>query len=157
MRLQYYQSLIYPTVIFDGTDNVFEPNPDFYYTTFNQHISIARSVVPYYNLSMNATASDTIGNIQLNIVTADTIPNDSILTFVAICEDSVRGYLKDFNYVLRHLYYFPIYLSYPDSLDTTIIFNHSIPINKMHAVVFVQDMDKKEVMQATTSKFEEVQ
>ena len=48
-------------------------------------------------------------------------------------------------------------LVYPDTLDTTIIFNHSIPVEYMRAVIFIQNMDNKKVMHAITRDFEEVQ
>lgn len=155
-RFDYYGSPLYPTSIFDGTDEVFESNPDLYFTTYDQHIVAAKADTPLYNLELTATASANTGNLQLKIVTADTIPDDLILAFVAISQDSVHGMIKDFNYVCQQLDNFPVDLVYPDSLDTTIIFNHAIPVNQMRAVVFIQDMDTKEVLHAIASEFEEV-
>ncbi len=94
---------------------------------------------------------------MVTIVTTDTIPAGQMLAFIAICQDSVRGLLKDFNYVCQELYSFPIELSYPDTLDTAITFNHTMPIDKMRAVIFVQNMDTKEIMHSATKQFEEVQ
>lgn len=91
------------------------------------------------------------------IVTTDTIPAGQILAFLAICQDSVRGFLKDFNYVCEEFYSFPIVLSYPDTLDTAITFSHAMPIDKMRAVVFVQNMGTKEILHSATKQFEEVQ
>jgi hypothetical protein len=157
-RLDYYQSPLYPTSIFDGTDEVFEPNPSLYFDTYSQHIVAAKADTPLFNLELDATASANTGNLQLKIVTADTIPDDLVLAFVAICQDSIRGVViqRDFNYVCQQLENFPIDLVYPDSLDTTIIFSHAIPVNQMRAVVFIQDMDTKEVLSAIASEFEEV-
>jgi len=145
--------MAYPTVVFDGTDVLFEPNQSAYGTSFNQHIIAAKSVTPFLNLSLTANATVNTGNLQMKIITADTIPSDSILAFIAICEDSVSGYAKDFNYVVRQLQAFPVALTYPDSLDTIINFTHSIPVDKMTGVLFVQNMNTKKVLQAIKSKF----
>jgi len=155
MRRQYYGNPADPTVAIDGK-KFFVEDPGAYYQTYDQNIRIAQGVVPYYNLSLNATASNTDGNIQLKIVTGDTIPvGDSIVVFVSVCQDSVAGTLKKFNYVCQILYHFPINLVYPDSLDTTIVFSHSLPVDKMQAVCFIQSIGSKEVMQAIGKKFEE--
>jgi hypothetical protein len=156
-RSELYGFPVYPTVVFDGTDEVFEPNPDAYFTTYNDHMIAAKTDTPKYNLELTATATANAGNIQLRIVTADTIPDDLIMAYAAICQDSIPGiFLPDpFNYVCQQLHSFPIDLVYPDSLDTTIVFNHSIPVERMWAVVFVQDMDTKKIMHAITKQFEE--
>ena len=145
--------MAYPTVVFDGTDVFFEPNQSAYSSSFNQHIMAAKSVTPFFNLSLIATATVNTGNLQMKIITADTIPSDSILAFIAICEDSVSGSAKDFNYVVRQLQAFPVALTYPDSLDTIINFTHAIPVDKMTGVLFVQNMNTKKVLQAIKSKF----
>jgi hypothetical protein len=153
--LDYYGSPLYPTSIFDGTDEVFEPNPDLYFETYSQHIVAAKADTPLYNLELTATATTNTGSLQLKIITADTIPDNQILAFVAISQDSVHGLLKEFNYVCLQLENFAVDLVYPDTLDTTIIFNHAIPVDQMRAVVFIQDMDTKAVLSAIASEFEE--
>ena len=75
--------------IFDGTDEVFEPDPNLYFDTYSQHIVAAKADTPLYNLELTATASVNEGTLQLKIVTADTIPEDLILAFVAICQDRI--------------------------------------------------------------------
>lgn len=154
--MDYYGSPLYPTSIFDGTDEVFEPNPDLYFETYSQHIVAAKADTPLYNLELTATATTNTGSLQLKIITADTIPDNQILAFVAISQDSVHGLLKEFNYVCLQLENFAVDLVYPDTLDTTIIFNHAIPVDQMRAVVFIQDMDTKAVLSAIASEFEEV-
>ena len=155
-RHQFYEEPLIPTVIFDGTDAVFEPDPS--PDIYEQHIRAAQSVTPYFNLSMDLTASQTTGSINLKIVTADTIPDDEIIGFITILEDSLRGEIPPFytfDRICRDMFQFPVDLVYPDSLDTTITFSHSIPTNTMRAVLFIQDLDTKEVMQAIIQKFEE--
>ena len=147
----------YPTVVFDGTDEVFEPNPDAYLTTYGDHIQAAKADTPQYNLELTATATPNTGTLQLTIVTADTIPAGDMLTHIAICQDSIHGALLPFfNYVCQQLHSFPLDLVYPDTLDTNIIFNHGLPVEHMRAVVFIQNMDSKKVMHAITKDFEEV-
>lgn len=155
-RFVYYGLPLYPTSIFDGTDEVFEPNPDLYFTTYSQHIVAAKADTPSYNLELAATTTVNTGNLQLKIVTADSIPDDLILTFVAISQDSMHGLLGNFNYVCQQLDSFPLNLVHPDTLDTTIIFSHAIPVDQMRAVVFIQNMDTKKVLSAIASEFEEV-
>lgn len=143
-----------PIIYFDGTDRVFEPNPFAYDSTFNQHIQVAKSVTPVYNLNLDGSATSNTGNLHIKITPADTLHRDSVNAFVAVCEDSVAGDLGGlFNYVVRQLYTFPVILTYPDSLDTIINFTHSIPVDKMTGVLFVQDMNTKKVLQAIKSKF----
>ncbi len=147
----------YPTVVFDGTDEVFEPNPDAYLTTYDAHIQAAKADTPQYNLELNATASPTDGNLELKIVTADTIPTATIVANIAICQDSIHGFiLPFFDYVCQQIYSFPLDLVYPDSLDTNIVFSHSIPVDQMTAVIFIQNMDTKKIMHSITKDFEEV-
>lgn len=146
----------YPTVVFDGTDEVFEPNPDAYFTTFNDHIQAAKTDTPQYNLELTATATPSAGNLGLKIVTADTIPTATIIAHIAICQDSIHGLiLPFFDYVCQQLHSFPIDLVYPDSLDTTIVFSHSMPVDQMRAIIFIQNMDTKKILHAITKQFEE--
>jgi len=152
-----YGTPIYPTAIFDGTDQVFEQDPNAFITTYTSFITAAKADTPRYNLELAANATASAGDIQITIVTTDTIPAGQMLAFVAICQDSVRGSAKDFNYVCEELYRFPIELGFPDTLDTAITFSHAMPIDKMRAVVFVQNMDTKEIMHSATKQFEEVQ
>ena len=148
----------YPTTVFDGTDEVFEPNLDSLLSSYDQHIQAAKTDTPQYNLELAAMATQSAGNLELNIVTTGTIPEATILAYVAICQDSVHGvFLPFFNYVCQQLYSFPLDLVHPDTLDTMITFSHSIPVEHMTAIVFIQNMDTKKIMHAITSRFEEVQ
>lgn len=152
-----YSSPIYPTAFFDGTDEVFEQDPNALFTTYNEHYIAAKSDTPRYNLYLTATATTNAGDLQIRIVTADTIPSGQMLAYVAICQDSIRGFAKNFNYVCQQMYNFPVGLVYPDSLDTIITFSHALPIEKMRAVVFVQSMDTRKVMHSITKGFEEAE
>lgn len=152
----YNTGLSPPYVIFDGTLLSAEPQTSNYDSSYRANIDIARTRVPYFNLDIDsASASQSTGAFDLMIVAADTIPEDEINAFVVILEDSLDGSYTTFMKVCRSLYEFPLTLAYPDTLDTTITFSHSIEPSKMTVVVFVQDMDTKEVMQSTMSYFEE--
>jgi hypothetical protein len=153
-RVLYYIAQPFPTLVFDGTDKVFEPNSNAYDTVFNQHIQIAKSAAPVYNLTLNASATSSNGTLNINISPADTLYHDSVYAFVAVCEDSANGDLGGiFNYVIRNFYTFPVNLIFPDELDTTITFSHSIPVDKMRGVLFVQDVHSKKVLQAIKKQF----
>ncbi|MBE0432544.1 hypothetical protein IBX73_03650 [candidate division WOR-3 bacterium] len=134
---------------------MFEPDPSAFFATYNAHITAAKADTPRYNLELAATATTTAGDVQIRVVTTDTIPAGQMLAYVAICQDSVRGFLKDFNYVIQQFYSFPIDLAYPDTLDTAITFNHALPVDKMRAVFFIQNMNTKKVMHSATMQFEE--
>jgi len=110
-------------------------------------------VTPFFNLEITATADSAFGNVDLRFVTADTLPENNILGCLAICQDSVDGNLKNFNYVCFQFFSFPLNLVYPDTLDTTITFSHSLLVNKLRAVAFTQNNDTKEILQAITTKF----
>jgi len=155
-RRSFYQVLQSddPIVIFDGTDAVVPgPNTNAYVTTFITHINVAKSALPSFNLRLNASASSNTGSMQISILPTDTLSHPLCQAMVEICEDSVSGISKDFNYVVRQIYSFPINITFPDSLDTTITFSHSIPVAKMNGVLFVQDMSTKKILQATKAKF----
>lgn len=156
LRDSLYSSPLYPTAIIDGTDEVFEPSGVFF-PTYSTHIAVAMADTPSYNLEVLATATATSGDIEIRIVTADTIPSGQILAYAAICQDSIRGFTKDFNYVVQEMFIFPVELAYPDTLDTVITFNHALPVDKMRAVFFIQNMDTKKVMNSATKHFEEVE
>lgn len=162
-RSSFYDGPVWPTAIFDGTDEVFEQNTSAFITTYNAHIYAAKADTPIYYFELTAAATELTGEVQITFATIDTMPEGQMFAFVAICQDSVRGNVKDFNYVCEELYSFPLDLvAVPDTVDTayfdtTITFNHMMPIDKMRAVVFVQNMDTKKIMHSATKHFEEVQ
>lgn len=145
-----------PYVIFDGTDVVWEADPGKFDSLYAARVEIARTATPYFNLYINnATASPSTGSIDLTIVTADTIPDGEIVAYVAILQDSLPGAYTTFMYICQEIYSFPVELTYPDTLDTIMTFSHTIPVQNMKTVVFIQDIDTKEVMQSIISPFEE--
>lgn len=146
------------TICFDGLGPYVVDAPGFppestYYQVYNQYIITAKTRPPAYNLSLTGSVTSTTGRLHLKILPADTLVRTSVYTFIAVCEDSVPGFEKNFNYVIRKLYKFPISLVYPDSLDTIINFQHSISPAKMTGVVFLQDIRTKEVLQAIKTRF----
>lgn len=152
----YNTGLAVPFVIFDGTNVVWEQNPANYDSVFRQAIEVARTTPPYFNLYINdATASPSTGNLDITIITADTIPQGEMIAYVAILQDSLPGAYTTFYKLCQELYTIPLELAYPDTLDTVLTFAHTIPVNYMSAVVFVQDTLSKEVMQTIRSPFQE--
>jgi hypothetical protein len=156
-REEYYATgEIIPYVIFDGTVVVWEASPSAYYGRYAQSDSVARTVESLFNIHiLDATASATTGSLDLRFVPSDTLSDDNLMVFVAVLEDTLAGAYDTFMDVCRELYAFPWHLAYPDSLDTTITFSHNIPVSRMNTVVFVQDIDTREILQATQSHFQE--
>jgi hypothetical protein len=146
--------------IFDGTDVVFESQMNAYDSVFAQHVDVARGYQPLFNLYIeSATATPSTADLAVRIVTADTIPEDEIALFYTITEDSLPPYgvppFMTFYRVCRQQYSFPLSLAYPDSIVDTLSFSHAIPADKMKAVVFVQDITTKEVLQSVITSFQE--
>ncbi|UCC11287.1 MAG: hypothetical protein JSW02_07995 [candidate division WOR-3 bacterium] len=156
-REEYYGTgLLPPYVILDGAIIVWEASPNAYYARYAQADSVARTVQSLFNIYiLDATASATTGSIELRLVPSDTLPDDELAVFAAILEDTLIGAYDTFMHVCRELYTFPWQLSYPDSLDTTITFSHNMPVNRMKTVVFVQNIDTREIFQTTRSYFQE--
>ena len=156
-RELYYAAGVFPPyVIFDGTVVVWEASPNAYYGRYAQADTVARAVPSLFNIFiLDASASASTGSIELRLVPTDTLPDDELTVFAAVLEDTLAGAYGTFMHVCRELYAFPWQLSYPDSLDTTISFSHSIPVNRMKTVVFVQDANAREILQATQSHFQE--
>ncbi len=145
-----------PFVVFDGTDAVWEQTPSKYDSVYDFHYQMARTKTPYYNLSIDsAFTQQSIASFSLKIVAADTIPQGEIQAFIAVTQDSLHGAFATFYRVCKALYKFPVDLQYPDSTIQHFEFNHNIPVSKLRATVFIQNMDTKEIMQSITTKFEE--
>lgn len=156
-RYAFYDSLIEPHAIFDGTDPVFVTSPP-YAPIYEDHVRLAMGVTPLFNLTVLPSADSTTGTVYVRIVAADTLPEASFTAFLAITEDSLPSQVFPngaFDRVLRYLYQMPVELAYPDSTDTTIVFSHAMPVAHMRAVLFVQDLNSRTVCQAATAHFEE--
>ncbi len=146
-----------PFVVFDGIDAVWEQNPSKYDSIYEAHYQMARTRMPYYNLTIDsAITMPTSARFRLKIVAADTIPEGDIKAYIAITEDSLPGAFTILYRVCRALYEFPVQLQYPDSVIQSFEFNHNIPVSKLRVTVFIQHINTKEVMQTITTKFEEV-
>ncbi len=150
-RWDLYSIAMDPSLMVDGTDSIYAENN--YYTLYKLYVDAARTDTPLFNLEITATGDSNSGSVDLRFVTADTLPEDNIVGCLAICQDSLAGFLKDFNYVCKQFYSFPLIMVYPDTLDTTITFTHNLLVNKLRAVAFVQNLDTKEILQAITTKF----
>lgn len=158
LRYNVYQHPPEPQFVVDG---VKAPNDT---TTYKSNIDAARSVIPSFNLTLDARGRDSLdGSINLKIVNVDSLlALDSVYALVAVCQDSVEGpgsFKHGYNYVCRNLFYFPISVPYADSTDTTITFMHTYPIAKLHAVAFIQNLKKSglqylKVYQAVTVQFQ---
>jgi len=156
IRKKLYEPFPEPQFIVDGT----KITTDSIMSIYTNSIDAARSFMPSFNLTLDAqgTTTDT-GVITLQIVNVDSsLVLDSVFVFIAVCQDSVVGILKNFNYVCRYIFYYPVSVPYADSTDTTITFTNSYPIEKLHAVAFIQNLKRSsvhflKVYQAVTGLF----
>jgi len=156
MRKTYYGDFADPKLFLEGDEIL--ANDSFTYTN---SINTARLVTPSLNLYLDAQATATEGTVILRIVNVDSLLElDSIFAFVSVCQDSVDGNLKDFNYVCRDLKYYPVTTTFADSAEDTLtfIFASPYPIAKLHAVAFIQDLNHSStqfltVYQAVTVPF----
>jgi len=145
-----------PFVIFDGSNVVWEQSPYAYEDRYTEAYNIARTVTPLFNITIdNPISSATQGSFDLELVPTDTLPDDEIHAFIAICEDSLIGAYINFMFVCREMQELILDLAYTDTLQQTVIFSHNIELDKLSAIVFVQDMDTKEVMQSVMTRFQE--
>ncbi len=155
----YNTGLSIPYVILDGTAVVWEASPNNYDSVYTVYVEAARSVTPYYNLYIDsALVGPSTGRLNLKIIAADTIPNDEIAVYINVLEDSLRDLTLPsivFYHICRQQFSFPLEIAYPDTFDTTITFSQSSQNDKKKTVVFIQDIDTKEVMQSIISPFEE--
>jgi hypothetical protein len=126
-------------------------------------INAARASTPSLNLTLDAQGTISQGTVKLKIVNVDSLLDlDSVYALIAVCQDSVVGMLKNFNYVCRYIYYFPFSVSFADSIDTTITFTNAYPVEYLHAVAFIQNLKSSsaqhlKVYQAVTVPFISIQ
>jgi len=154
-----YAPFTEPKLVIDG-NKVESPTPDS--TIFKNNINAARLVTPSLNLYLGAQAIATEGTVSLRIVNVDSLLElDSVFAFVAVCQDSVEGnYKHGFNYVCRNLQYYPVTAAFADSTEDTLTFTFAspYPIEKLHAVAFIQNLKNSsteylKVYQAVTVPF----
>ncbi len=157
MRKKLYEPFAEPQFVVDGS----KITTDSIMSIYTNSINAARSFMPSFNITLDAQSTVTDGSVTLKIVNVDSsLALDSVFAFIAVCQDSVEGILKHgFNYVCRNLFYFPISVPYADSTDTTMNFTHSYPVEKLHAVAFIQNLKQSSVQylkvyQAATVQFQ---
>jgi hypothetical protein len=139
MRKVYYGNFADPQLFLEGDKILVNDS-----STYANSINTARMVTPSLNLYLDARATASEGTVILRIVNVDSLLElDSVFAFVAVCQDSAHGNLKDFNYVCRDLKYYPVTAAYADSTEDTLTFTFTspYPIAKLHAVAFIQDLN----------------
>jgi len=158
LRKVLYEPFVDPQLIVDG--NKIQTNDSIAY---KNSINAARTITPSLNLTLDAQGTSGNGSVTLKIVNVDSLlALDSVYALIAVCQDSVDGVLKDFNYVCRYLFSYPISVPYADSIDTTITFTNAFPVEKLHAVAFIQNLKSSDihflkVYQAVTVPFSSTQ
>ncbi|MBN2619986.1 hypothetical protein JXB22_02760 [candidate division WOR-3 bacterium] len=156
-REAYYEpSVVVPFAIFDGTNVVWEGNPTAYEDVYTEAFTIARTVTPLFNITItDPVTSVTQANFKLELVPTDTLPDDEVCAFIAICEDSLPGAYTTFMHLCRGLQEIPLSIAYPDTMNESVIFSHTIEAQRLSAVVFIQDVDTKEILQSAMTRFQE--
>ena len=155
MRSSYYGSNPNITdVVFDGIDLVNEYEPTKFRERFEQSIDAAKVILPKFALVLDAQASVSSGTVDLRIIPCADIPNKDIDVFLCILEDSLDSWFGVHRRVVRDLYQFPLSIALTDTFDTMITFSHEFSVPRMSAVIFIQDLSTKEIMQTITSTFD---
>jgi hypothetical protein len=154
-RHEFYGSgIVEPFVIFNGTNIVIEESPSDYVSSYIQAVEIGRTDPTFFDIEIDSITADSMnGGFFLRIITTFTVPNRDITAYIAVLEDSLHGAFTTFYSVCDTLYNFPLEIAYPDTFDTTIVFEHSIEPDKLSAVFFIQDMDSLNVYAATRVQF----
>jgi glutaredoxin len=166
VRESLYQIDVSPTVVFDGIHVVQTEDPNQNYSTYQNYIIQRRTITPKLRLYLETTLISFSVNLKLHIVAIDSIENGDYHLFFVVYEDSVYfaqsgAPESTFSYVMRKMipdaYGTPITVVYSDSFVEEVDFNlqPNWDIEKLGVVVFIQDMETKEVMQAIIQKFEE--
>jgi hypothetical protein len=123
-RETYYEpGVVVPFAIFDGTNVVWEANPNAYEDVYTEAFTIARTVTPLFNISIaDPVTSETQASFELELVPTDTLPDDELCAFVAICEDSLPGAYTTFMHLCRDLQEIHLSIVYPDTLNEPVVF-----------------------------------
>lgn len=158
----YYESGGEPAVVFDGGEVVRTPGPEYNYETFRNYILGAKGVLPKAQLAISAEIDSATGKITVSAWGVDSTPQDTLLLFVVITEDSIRECLPGatdsfFNNVMRAMLPSPrgkpVRILRADTLTTEIDFQPQPfwNFNRLSAVAFIQEPGTKKVLQ--TAKY----
>lgn len=163
-REAFYGITTSPSTVFDGISGVVQTeDPGQNYPTFKGWIIQRGNVSPSLKLSMEVNVVSSSVNLELHIVSIDSIEEGDHRLFIILYEDNVYfaqagAPESTFHYVVRKMIPdengAPIDLFYTDSLIKEVDFNLQNNWNKekLGIVAFVQDMETKEVLQAIVDK-----
>ena len=128
--------------------------PTHYREEFERSIDSARTVLPEFAFMLDAHASVSQGTVNTNIIPCTETPRGDINVFLCVLEDSLDGWYGSYRRVVRDLYQFPLVITETDTFDTMIIFPHDYSPGNMSTVVFIQNLDTREVFQAISCRFD---
>lgn len=145
-----------PYVIFDGTTTVWEQNPGQYEEAYEAAFLTARDSLPSFALDARGMASSTSGMIAIQAIALQTMPEAARQVVAVVLEDSLAGVYGCHTKVCRYIASVVIdpCVTYPDTIQAVLPFNHTIPIHNMSAAVFIQDMSAKQILQCRLVRFE---
>ncbi len=153
-----------PSTVFDGISGIVQTEDSSQnYPIFKGWIIQRRNVSPNLRLSMEINVVSSSVNLELHIVSIDSIEDGEYRLFLVLYEDDVYfaqagAPESTFHYVVRKM--IPdeqgihVDLYYPDSLVKEIDFNlqSNWDQDKCGIVAFIQNLETKEVLQAIVDK-----
>lgn len=163
VRESLYSIQTSPIVVFDGLHKIQTEKPEDDYPVYKNCIISERSRKTNLRLRLESTLEGNLASLKIHIIAIDSIKPSDYRLFIVITEDSV--YFKQtgapdsiFYFVMRKMIPdeqgIEINLVYPDSIieERDFLIQSNWNINKVGIVVFIQDMETKEVMQAITKR-----
>ncbi len=163
VRESLYSIQTSPIVVFDGLHKVQTEKPEDNYPTYKNYIITEQGKTTALKLSIESRINTYSVHLKVTIIPIDSIESNNFRLFLILTEDSV--YFKQigapdsiFYFVMRKMIPdeqgIQINPVYPDSIIKEIDFNlqSNWKVNKLGIVVFVQDMETKEVIQAITKR-----
>ncbi|MEO0069061.1 MAG: Omp28-related outer membrane protein [candidate division WOR-3 bacterium] len=157
-RALYYESGGEPATVFDGGAVVRTSGPEYNYETFRNYLLGAKGVLPKAQLAISAEIDSTNGKITISAWGVDSTPQETLLLFVVVTEDSIRECLPGatdsvFNNVMRAILPLPggkpVRLFRADTLTTEIEFQTQPfwNLDRLSAVAFIQEPGTRKVLQ----------
>ena len=154
VRASWYDIPGYPTIWFDGWQSVIAGGYPDYVPVYEERIGIPSN----FNIEMEITNTDaTEYNVDATVQVFQGVNTENLAYFVVLTETDLESPgSEDQNFVARNVYPDAIGLSVDFSVQTTQTFNTVITLEDEYVfencevIVFIQNMDTKEIYQGTS-------